>query len=86
MCPSSRRLPFILPLVFLVPDFPGGSEGKESACNVGDSGSIPGSGSSFLQFPWRKERQPTLVFLPEEFHRQRNPESYSPYDCRVRHK
>ena len=23
---------------------PGGSEGKESACNAGDSGSIPGSG------------------------------------------
>ena len=26
--------------------FPGGSEGKESACNAGDSGSIPGSGST----------------------------------------
>ena len=24
--------------------FPGGSDGKESTCNVGDSGSIPGSG------------------------------------------
>ena len=24
--------------------FPGGSDGKESACNAGDSGSIPGSG------------------------------------------
>ena len=24
--------------------FPGGSDGKESACNVGDLGSIPGSG------------------------------------------
>ena len=23
--------------------FPGGSDGKESACNEGDSGSIPGS-------------------------------------------
>ena len=23
-------------------DFPGGSDGKESACNVGDPGSIPG--------------------------------------------
>ena len=27
-------------------DFPGGSDCKESACNVGDPGSIPGSGSS----------------------------------------
>ena len=26
--------------------FPGGSGGKESACNVGDTGSIPGSGRS----------------------------------------
>ena len=26
--------------------FPGGSEGKKSACNVGDPGSIPGSGGS----------------------------------------
>ena len=27
-------------------DFPGGSYGKESACDVGDPGSIPGLGSS----------------------------------------
>ena len=26
--------------------FPGGSDGKESACNAGDLGSIPGLGSS----------------------------------------
>ena len=26
--------------------FPGGSDGKESACNVGDPGSIPKSGRS----------------------------------------
>ena len=27
-------------------DFPGGSDGKESACNTGDPGSIPGLGRS----------------------------------------
>ena len=27
-------------------DFPGGSVGKESACNAGDTGLIPGSGRS----------------------------------------
>ena len=27
-------------------DFPGGSEGKASACNVGDPGSLPGLGRS----------------------------------------
>ena len=26
--------------------FPGGSDGKQSACNAGDWGSIPGSGGS----------------------------------------
>ena len=40
----------------------GGSEGKESACNAGDLGSIPGLG----RFPWRRARQPTPVFLPGE--------------------
>ena len=27
-------------------DFPSSSDGKESACNAGDRGSIPGSGRS----------------------------------------
>ena len=48
--------------------FPGGSVVKASACNVGDLGSIPGSG----RFPWRSKWQPTPVFLPEESHEQRN--------------
>ena len=30
-------------------DFPGGSAGTESACNVGDLGSIPGLGRSPLE-------------------------------------
>ena len=43
---------------------PCGSAGKESACNVGDLGSIPGLG----RFPWRRERLPTPVFWPGEFY------------------
>ena len=31
--------------------FPGGSDGKESAHNMGDPGSMPRSGS-LLEFPW----------------------------------
>ena len=27
-------------------DFPGGSDGKESACNIGDPGSVSGLGRS----------------------------------------
>ena len=38
--------------------FPDGSAGKESACNAGDPGSIPGSGRSTGEGKW----QPTPVF------------------------
>ena len=48
--------------------FPGGSDGKESACNAGDPGSIPGMGRSI----WGRKWQPTPVFLPGKFHGQRN--------------
>ena len=84
--------------------FSDSSVGKESACNVGDPGSIPGSERSagegigyLLQYswaslmaqtaknlpampetpgfspwvgkiPWRRERLPTPVFWPGEFH------------------
>ena len=33
-------------VVIYTVNFPGGSDGKESACNVGDPGLIPGSGRS----------------------------------------
>ena len=32
--------------VYVYVGFPGGSDGKESPCNAGDLGSIPGSGGS----------------------------------------
>ena len=44
--------------------FSGSSAGKESACNLGDLGLIPGLG----KMPWRRERLPTPVFWPGEFH------------------
>ena len=34
---------------------------------------------------WRRKWQPTLVFLPGEFHGQRTLAGYSPWGCRVRH-
>ena len=37
--------PYLIWKVFLL-GFPGGSAGKESACNVGDLGSVPGLGRS----------------------------------------
>ena len=53
--------------------FPGGSDGKESTCNAGTSGSgrSPGEGK------W----QPTPVFWSGEFHGQ-NLAGYSPWGCK----
>ena len=42
--------------------FPGGSAGKESECNTGDLGLIPGLGPA----PWRRAWQPTPVELPRD--------------------
>jgi len=53
--------------------FPGGSSGKEFACNAGDPGSIPDSG----RFPGEGEWLPTLVFLPGEFHGQKSLAGYN---------
>ena len=39
-------LNLILILPFMLLGFPGGSDGKESACNAGDLGLIPGVGRS----------------------------------------
>ena len=47
--------------------FPGGLDGKESACNAGDPGLIPGLG----RIPWIRKWQPTQTFLPGDFHGQR---------------
>ena len=55
--------------------------GKESACNAGDAGSIPGSGRS----PRRWTQQPTLVFLSEESHGQRSLAGYSPQGRKESH-
>ena len=57
--------------------FLGSSAGKESACNAGDSSSIPGSGRCpgegisyhdpwIGKIPWRRAWQPTPVFLSGE--------------------
>ena len=40
---------------------------------------------SVMKISWRREWQPTLVFLSGEFHGQRSLAGYSPWSCRVRH-
>ena len=60
--------------------FPGDSAGKESTCNVGDPGSIPGLGRSPA---WRREWLPTPVFWPGEFHGLYSPWGHKESDTTV---
>jgi len=54
--------------------FPGGLDGKESACNVGDLGSILGLGRS----PGGGHGNPLQYSCLEDPHRQRSLVGYSP--------
>ena len=59
--------------------FPGDASGKEPTCQCrrhNRCGFNPWIGTS----PLRSKRQPTPVFLPEEFHGQRSLAGYSPED------
>ena len=75
---SERMSLGICLLILLYWGFPGGSDGKESACSAGDAGDVssipglgiyPGGGKGYL---------PTPVFLPGESRGQRSLVSYSP--------
>ena len=69
-------------------DFPGGSDGKESACNAGDLGLIPGYGRS----PGGGHGNPLQYSYLENPYGQRNLVGYSPcglqrvrYDWATKH-
>ena len=55
--------------------FPGGSDGKEFACNAGDLDSIPRSG----RFPGEGNGDPLQYSCLENPHGQRSPVGYSPW-------
>ena len=56
--------------------------GKESASQCGRCGFNPWVG----KIPWRREWQPTAVFLPGKSHGQRSLAGYSLWGCeRIRH-
>ena len=63
--------------VYMNMGFSGGSDCKESACNAGDLGSIPGLG----RFPGG-ENGNFPVLLPGKFHGQRSLAGYSPWGCK----
>ena len=58
--------------------FPGGSAVMSLPANAGDPGYDPWVG----KIPWRREWQPTLVFLLGEFHGYRSLGGYSPKGCK----
>ena len=61
--------------------FPGGSDGKESACNAGDLGLIPESGRS----PGGGNSNPLQYSCLENPHGQRSLVGYGPWGRRVGH-
>ena len=58
--------------------FPHGSDGKESACNVGDLGLIPGLG----RYPGGGHGNPQQYSCLENPPRQRSLVGYSPWGCK----
>ena len=61
--------------IHIIKGFPGGLDSKESACNMGDPGSI-----IVRKIPWRRKCLPTPVLLPGKPHGQRSLAGYSPRD------
>ena len=59
--------------------FPSGASGKEPACQCRRQ-KRHGFNPWVRKIPWRRKWQPTLGFLPEESHGQRNLAGYSPWD------
>ena len=74
-CP---KLTLKFPSYYKTVGLPCGSVVKNPPANIGDSGSIPGSGRS----PWRRKRQPTPVFLPGQSHGQRSLVGYGLSGCK----
>ena len=69
LCFSLRICPGVELLdQMVVLGFPGGSDGKESACQCRRTGFDPW----VRKIPWRREWIPIPVFFPGEFHGQRS--------------
>ena len=67
--------------VYAYMGFPSGSDGKESAYNAGDLGSVPGLG----RCPGGGHGNPLQYSYLYTPHGQRSLVGYSPWGCRVGH-
>ena len=76
--PFTAKRSRITPLQIIKLDFPGGSDGKEVACNVGDPGSTPGLGGSLKG----GHGNPLQYSCFENRHGQRSLAGYSPWGCK----
>ena len=56
-----------------------GSDDKETACNAGDLGSVPGSGRSLREGNGYPLHNTHFSIVPGEFHGQRSLAGYSPW-------
>ena len=74
-CPEFSHISQAIALSHPGVGFPGGSDGKESACNVGDLGSVPGLGRSF----GGGHGNPLQYSCLENLHGQRGLMGYSPW-------
>ena len=68
----------VLIVSIVVNGLPGGSDGKESACQ----GRKPGFDPWVGKIPWRREWLSTPVFLGGKSHRQRRVLGCSPWACK----
>ena len=75
---DSNHLARLKPAPKAIQGFPGGSDGKGSACNTGDLGLIPGSGRS----PGEGHSNPFQYSCLENPHGQRSLAGYSPGGCK----
>ena len=60
--------------------FPGGTSGKESTCHRRRHKRL--GFSPWVWKPWSRKWQHTPLFLPGEFHGQRNLVGFSPQGCK----
>ena len=69
-----KTIPYYLGIHTQMKGFTCSSVGKESACNAGDLGLVPGSG----RFPGEGNDNPLQLFLPGESHGQRSLAGHNP--------